>query len=87
MNRRLRALERRIVDKDFRSSAPPLDEDGMPCWGGTPGLSVESYTKALGASPDEELTGEELETRKRLAPFADLFERMEREKAGGEDVA
>lgn len=85
--RRLRALERRIGDKDFNSGAPPVDEDGLPCWGGSESLTVESYTKALGSQPDEELSGEELATRHRLAPYIEVFERLdEKSEEEGEPV-
>ncbi len=85
--RRLRALERRIGPRDFNSGGPPVDEAGLPCWGGTPGLSVEAYSRILGDSPDSELTDEELATRHQLAPYAAVFERLQRdEEAGGEAV-
>lgn len=77
--RRLRALERRIGDRDFNAGGPPLDEDGLPCWDGTPGLPVESYTKALGASPDADLTEPELEARDRLVPYREVFDRLARD--------
>lgn len=67
LGRRLRALERRVGDRDFKAGAPNVDEDGLPVWDGTPGLSVESYTKAMGSAPADELTPEELEARDRLA--------------------
>lgn len=87
LSRRLRALERRIGPRDFNSGGPPLDEDGLPDWTGT-GLPVESYSRLLdGDVPDAELTPQELETRNRLAPFASVFERLQRdEEAGGEAV-
>lgn len=68
-------------DREFRAEAPPLDEDGLPNWDGSEPLSVESYRKAMGVSPDEELSDAELETRKRLSPYHALFQRMGREKA------
>lgn len=78
LGRRLRALERRIGPRDFNSGGPPLDEDGLPCWGGTPGLSLDGYAKALDQDiPAEDLTPQELETRHRLAPFAEVFRRLE----------
>lgn len=80
LNRRLRALERRIVDKDFRASAPPLDSEGMPNWDGSTPLTAEGFMRAMGFAPDEELSAEELETRKRLAPFAEVFETLQRDE-------
>jgi hypothetical protein len=68
LNRRLRALERRIVDKDFRASAPPLDPDGLPNWDGAVPLTTEAFMKALGCSPDEDLTDEEIATRNGISP-------------------
>lgn len=86
MNRRLRAIERRVVDKDFRASAPPLDEAGLPDWDGE-GLPEDAYERALGDLPDEDLTAAELEVRSRLAPYASVFEQLQRDKElGGEDV-
>ena len=75
--RRLRALERRVGDRAFTSGGPPLDQDGLPCWDGKPGLSVEAYSQLLGDVPNEELSGEELETRNRLAPYAEVFSRLD----------
>jgi hypothetical protein len=83
LNRRLRALERRLGDKDFKSGAPPVDADGMPCWGGSEPLSPDGYTRALGDLPDEDLTDEELETRARLSPYLALFKRLERDEKAG----
>lgn len=85
LSRRLRALERRIGPRDFNSGGPPVDEFGMPDWNGD-GLSLDAYTRILGDSPDEELTPPELETRNRLAPFAEVFARLDRDASGGEDV-
>lgn len=85
LNRRLRALERRIGDRAFTSGGPPLDEDGLPDWTGT-GLSLDAYTRILGDSPDADLTAEELETRHQLAPYAAVFERLERAEEEGETV-
>ncbi len=85
LGRRLRALERRAGDRAFTSGGPPLDADGLPCWDGTPGLPVESYTKALdGDIPDADLTAEELEARDRLSPYREIFEQLD-EKAGEEE--
>jgi hypothetical protein len=67
----------RADERDFRSAAPPLDEDGLPDWDGTPGLSLDGYTRALGDVPDAALSDEELETRERLAPYAAVFSRLE----------
>lgn len=86
LKREIRRLRLKVYERDFRSSAPPLDADGLPDWTGD-GLSVESYSRLLdGDVPNEELSGEELETRNRLSPFASVFARLERENAGGEDV-
>jgi hypothetical protein len=81
-------LERRIGPRDFNSGGPPLDADGLPCWDGKPGLSVDSYARLLDqAIPDEDLSGEELATRERLSPYSEVFARLEEtEKARGEDV-
>lgn len=77
----------RAEDREFRASAPPVDAHGLPMWDGTPGLSLDAYTRALdGDIPDAVLTEDELEARDRLAPYAEVFEQLEREKAGGEDV-
>ena len=79
LNRRLRALERRLGDRAFTSGGPPLDQDGLPDWDGS-GLSLAAYTRLLvGDIPDEELTASELEARARLGPFAELFQRLERD--------
>jgi hypothetical protein len=69
-------LERRVGDRTFNSGGPPVDENGLPDWTGD-GLSVEAYSRILGDLPDEELTPPELETRHRLAPFAELFQRLD----------
>ncbi len=84
MNRRLRALERRIGDRAFTSGGPPVDENGWPDWTGD-GLSLDGYTKALGDSPDAELTPAELETRQRLAPYASVFEQLQRDATEKEE--
>lgn len=76
IGRRLRALERRIGDKDFQSGAPAVDQDGLPDWTGD-GLSVESYSRILGDSPNADLTASELETRHQLAPYAAVFSRLD----------
>jgi hypothetical protein len=76
LKREIKRLRDRLVARDFRSSAPPLDEAGLPCWGGDD-LSLDGYTKALGPSPDEQLSAEELATRQRLAPYAEVFRRLE----------
>jgi hypothetical protein len=63
-----------------------VDEDGLPDWTGN-GLSLDGYAKALdGGIPDADLSAEELATRRRLAPYAEVFQRLGREEAGGEDV-
>ncbi len=85
LNRRLRALERRLGDRAFTSGGPPVDENGLPDWTGT-GLSVEAYSRLLGDLPDEELTDEELSTRHRLAPFAEVFERLDRDATEKEEA-
>ncbi len=74
----------RAEDREFRAAAPPLDEDGLPEWDG-PGVPLEGYERALGSTPDEELTDEELEVRDRLSPYAELFAQLLLdEKSGGE---
>ncbi len=84
----IKRLRDRIVERDFRSTAPLLDEDGLPNWSGGEPLTTEGYAKALGDSPDADLSDEELETRRRLAPFASVFARLERhENEEGEDVS
>ncbi len=82
LDRRLRALERRVGDKAFNSGGPPVDADGLPDWDGS-GLSLDSYARLLGDSPDSDLTDEELATRNRLSPYREVFSRLEEE---GEDV-
>jgi hypothetical protein len=62
-----------------------VDEDGLPDWTGD-GLSLDAYSRLLGDVPDAELTPAELETRERLSPFAEVFERLDRDASGGEDV-
>jgi hypothetical protein len=77
LKREIRRLRLKVYERDFRSAAPPLDEDGLPNWGGD-GLSVESYSRLLDQdTPDEELTPSELETRHQLAPYASVFSRLE----------
>jgi len=79
-------LERRVGGKAFTSGGPPVDENGWPDWTGD-GLSLDSYSRLLGDLPDDALNDEELETRNRLAPFASVFEQLQRdEELGGEDV-
>lgn len=74
----------RAEDRDFRAEAPPVDAHGLPMWDG-PGVPLEAYERALGSTPDEELTDEELEVRDRLSPYAELFAQLLRdEKSGGE---
>lgn len=73
-------------DKDFAQGAPPLDEDGLPIWDGE-SLSIESYVRALGVEPSEELTDAERAARQRLAPYASVFAEMDDPmRAGGEAV-
>lgn len=79
LNRRLRALERRVGDRAFTSGGPPLDSEGLPIWDGSVPLTVESYMRAMGFSPDEELTETEVETRDRLSPYAEIFERLDQD--------
>lgn len=77
----------RAEDREFRASAPAVDSEGLPMWDAREPLSVEGYMKAMGFDPDEELTEDELETRRRLAPYASVFALLERdEELGGEDV-
>jgi hypothetical protein len=85
VKREIRRLRDRILERDFRSAAPPLDEDGLPNWSGGEPLTTEGYAKALGDSPDAALSDEELETRHRLAPFRGVFEQLDA-TSGGEDV-
>ncbi len=80
LGRRLRALERRIGDSDFKGSAPPLDPDGLPNWDDSEPLSVESYMRALGFEPDEELSEAEADARSRLSPYAEVFEQLQRDE-------
>ena len=86
LDRRLRALERRLGDRAFTSGGPPVDEHGLPDWTGD-GLSLDSYSRLLGDLPDDALNDEELETRNRLAPFASVFEQLQRDEEEGEDVS
>ncbi len=87
LGRRLRALERRIGDSDFKGSAPPLDADGLPNWDGCEPLSVEGYMRALGFEPDEQLTDSERDARTRLAPYAHLFAEMDDPSRAGGSIA
>lgn len=74
----------RADEREFRSEAPSVDSEGLPLWDG-PGVPLEGYERALGSTPDEELTDEELEVRDRLSPYAELFAQLLRdEKSGGE---
>lgn len=84
LNRRLRALERRFGDKDFKSGAPPVDADGLPDWDDS-GLTLAVYDRACGSAPDEDLTPEELETRHRVAPYLEVLRRMERDEKAEEE--
>lgn len=71
----------RAEDREFRAAAPPVDESGLPDWDNS-GLSLAVYERALdGDTPDEELTEDELATRRRLAPFASVFARLGREES------
>lgn len=83
--REIEKLRVKLDERDFRGGAPPLVQDGLPDWDGSD-LSLDGYERALGASPDEQLTPQELETRRRLAPYAEVFQRLGREKEEGEDV-
>ncbi len=76
--REKKRLRARILERDFRSSAPLLDEDGLPNWGGGVPLSVAAYTRLLDQDvPDADLSDEELEARNRLSPFREVFERLD----------
>jgi hypothetical protein len=79
LKREIKRLRDRLVQRDFRAGAPPLDEDGLPVWGDSEPLSVDGYTKALGPSPDEQLSAEELAARQHLSPYLEVFERLERD--------
>ncbi len=80
--REINRLRARILERDFRAGAPPLDADGLPNWGGSEPLSVEGYMTAMGFAPDAELTPQELATRERLSPYREVFSRLdETEKA------
>jgi hypothetical protein len=59
----------------------------MPSWDGSD-LSLESYERALGDLPAEDLTDEELEARTRLSPYREVFARLQRDsdEKEGEDV-
>lgn len=89
LNRRLRALERRIGDHgDFRLGAPPVDSEGLPVWDAREPLSLDGYARVLdGDIPDAELTAEERSARARLSPYRALFERLGREEAEKEGAA
>lgn len=80
VKREIQRLRRKLVEdeRDFRAAAPPLDQDGLPMWDGE-GLPEDVYERACGDLPDEELTPEELEVRRRLAPYALVFALIERE--------
>ncbi len=68
----------RMDDQTFKAGAPPVDEFGMPDWTGD-SLTRDVYERACGDLPDEELTDAELEVRRRLAPYAEVFARLERD--------
>lgn len=82
MNRRLRALERRLGDRDFNAGGPPLDEDGLPNWDDSTPLTTDGYMRALGCSPDEELTTAEAEARARLSPYMQVFANLDKPSGG-----
>ncbi len=87
--RQIRRLRDKLLMEDgaFKAGAPPLDSEGLPMWDGCEPLLVESYMRALGFEPDEELSEAEADARERLGPFAEVFETLQRdEKARGEDV-
>lgn len=87
LNRRLRALERRVGDRGFNAGGPPLDEDELPRWDDSEPLGVDGYMKAVDLDlPDEALTEAEAEARARLAPYASLFERLQRAETEEETV-
>lgn len=75
----------RADERDFRAAAPPLDADGLPSWDAREPLTVDGYMRAMGFSPDEELTADELEARTRLSPFAEVFARLERDATEEEE--
>ena len=81
VKREIQKFRARIAqeDRDFAAAAPPVDEDGLPSWDGSEPLSVAGYMKAMGFAPDEELSGEELETRERLSPYREIFETLQRD--------
>ncbi len=80
--REINRLRARILERDFRSAAPLLDEDGLPNWSGGEPLTTEGYERACGDIPAERLSDEELEARNRLSPFREVFSRLgETEKA------
>ena len=84
--RQIRRLRDKLLmeDRAFKAGAPPLDSEGLPMWDGCEPLSAEGYLRALGFSPEEELTDAERACRDRLSPYADLFEELRRDtKAGG----
>ncbi len=87
VKREIQRLRRKLVEdeRDFRAAAPPLDQDGLPMWDGE-GLPEDVYERACGDLPDEELSGEELEARVRLSPFAEVFQRLDREEAEKEEA-
>lgn len=87
LKREIKKLRDKMIERDFRAGAPPLDLDGLPNWDDSEPLSVESYMRALGFEPDEELSEAEADARERLGPFAEVFETLQRdEELGGEDV-
>lgn len=75
----IKRLRDRLAERDFRAGAPPLDPDGLPNWDGSEPLTTEGYTKALGDSPDEDLSAEEAAARERLSPYREVFERLQRD--------
>jgi hypothetical protein len=75
--REIKRLRDRLVERDFRAGAPALDQDGLPVWDDGEPLTTEGYAKALGDSPDSDLTDEELATRNRLSPYREVFSRLE----------
>jgi hypothetical protein len=75
----IKRLRDKMIERDFRAGAPPLDADGLPIWDGSTPLTTEGFMKALGCSLDEELTEPELEARHRLSPYAEVFEQLQRD--------
>ncbi len=71
----------RAEDREFRASAPPVDAHGLPMWDG-PGVPLEGYERALGSTPDEELTDEEVAARQRLSPYMQVFANLDKPSGG-----